>query len=375
MQEKEINYQFKLFYALGIIFIVAGHCSGGGISLFYDWFAPGAFHLELFMFASGYFYRKSDEQHLKTALLKKCKRILLPLYLWNAFYALFVYVSRFKGFTIGGEISAYNLIVAPITNGHQYLYNMGGWYIAPLIMIYVFNLLLRRLLGKYSNDIAIFFLYLAIGLVGIYAAILGHTNGRFDLMFVRFAYFLPWYGLGTLYRSKLEEKDKIPNVIYFTIIMTLQLIVITIYREPKSYVHSWCDNFDNLYMPYTVAALGLFFWLRICRIIAPVIKESKLILLIADNTFAIMLHQFLGFKVLCAVFGLIHKLTKAALFPDFSFDEFYNNIWYCYIPKGQAQWYILYVIAAITFSIVVQKLYEKIVSLFQTLLSKSAAES
>lgn len=59
MSEKNnnTNYTFKLLYALGIIFICAGHCKNGGFSLFYEFFPPYSFHLALFMFASGYFYK------------------------------------------------------------------------------------------------------------------------------------------------------------------------------------------------------------------------------------------------------------------------------------------------------------------------------
>ena len=45
--KKQIDYRFKLLYALGMIFIVAGHCNTGGISLLYDWFHVYGFHLGL----------------------------------------------------------------------------------------------------------------------------------------------------------------------------------------------------------------------------------------------------------------------------------------------------------------------------------------
>ena len=58
-EKKNINYDFKFIYAIGMILVVAGHCSNGGVSIFYDWFTPYAFHLPLFIFASGYFYKKA----------------------------------------------------------------------------------------------------------------------------------------------------------------------------------------------------------------------------------------------------------------------------------------------------------------------------
>ena len=77
--EKKINYQFKILYFFGILFIVACHCSYGGISLGYEWFYPGAFHLALFAFGSGYFYKTSSEDHILAYIWKKFKHLMADL--------------------------------------------------------------------------------------------------------------------------------------------------------------------------------------------------------------------------------------------------------------------------------------------------------
>lgn len=68
---EKIDYRFKILYAIGMVIIVAGHCWNGGISLFYEWFPPYAFHLPLFAFASGYFYKNSHEGGAKSIFGKK----------------------------------------------------------------------------------------------------------------------------------------------------------------------------------------------------------------------------------------------------------------------------------------------------------------
>lgn len=35
-EKKEINYQFKILYAIGMFLVVANHCQNGGISVFYN---------------------------------------------------------------------------------------------------------------------------------------------------------------------------------------------------------------------------------------------------------------------------------------------------------------------------------------------------
>lgn len=71
-----IDYRFKILYAIGIIFVVIGHCGGGGINILSDWFPPYAFHLQLFAFASGYFYKSSSEEYIGKYILKKLKHYL-----------------------------------------------------------------------------------------------------------------------------------------------------------------------------------------------------------------------------------------------------------------------------------------------------------
>ena len=89
MFKEKTNYQFKLVYAIGMILIVANHCGNGGVSLFYEFFPAYAFHLGLFIFTSGYFYKEISEENIKEYVCKKVKHLILPLYLYNFIYALF----------------------------------------------------------------------------------------------------------------------------------------------------------------------------------------------------------------------------------------------------------------------------------------------
>ena len=138
-----VDYRFRLLYALGMIFIVSGHCSGGGVSLFYDWFPPYAFHLGLFAFCSGYFYRDENGADLGAYALRKAKTLLLPMYLWNLFYALLLVVLRRFGFDIGLPPSFATLVTMPLYEGSQFELNMGAWFVVPLFLCQGFTAALR----------------------------------------------------------------------------------------------------------------------------------------------------------------------------------------------------------------------------------------
>ena len=102
---KKINYQFRLLYAIGIVMIVANHTNGnGGVSLFYEIFPAPAFHIGLFVFTSGYFYKEINEDNILKYIIKKFRSLILPLFLWNIVYALIAQLMHMKGFSIGGGV-------------------------------------------------------------------------------------------------------------------------------------------------------------------------------------------------------------------------------------------------------------------------------
>jgi len=342
-----VNYEFKILYVLGIIFIVAGHTNNnGGIAFFNDWFIPYAFHVGLFVFASGYFYKRARQNDIIQYVKKKFIHLIVPLYLWNVFYGVFVYALRYKGFTIGGDLTIENLLLTPITTGHQFAYNLAGWFIIPLFMLEVCNIIFRKVLEKLKveNEYLIFALYLATGLCGAWLSMNGYNTGWL-LVLVRMLYFMPFFGLGMLYNAKLEKIEKVPNVIYFAIVFILQLAVITKYSGIVTYSASWCNDFDNIYMPFIVGFLGIAFWLRISRILVPALKDSKYMNYIANNTFSIMVHQFLGFMLLKFIFSLGNRYFS--LFPNFDWIEYKSNIFYFYLPGGIEQYTILYLLAGL----------------------------
>jgi len=349
-------------YVLGTVLVVATHCGNGGLELLDNWFAPYSFHLAIFMFVSGYFYKSEVEAQPGKYLFKKVKTLLVPLYIWNLCYAVLVWLLSHKGFTIGGPVSLYSLIVAPVTNGHQFVYNMGGWFVIPLFMVQVGNMLLRKAVGRLfprCREWLWFLLYFLMGMAGISLAASGYRTGWW-LVLVRMLYFLPFYSLGTLYRRKLEQYDRrIPGLLYFSIILLCQLVILYFYRKPPNYIPSWCNTFtDGPFMPFVAGILGLAFWLRICKILEPAIGKNKYIHLIADNTYAIMIHQFLGFMAVKTVFALFSKFTP--FFGDFDMGSYKGEIWYYYLPGGLEQMHILYFVAGIALPILIQLTVNKV---------------
>ena len=360
MENKKVNYKFKFLYTIGIIFIVAGHCKNGGISIFYEWFPPYSFHLALFMFASGYFYKENSEENVKKYIWKKVKKLIIPMYIWNFVYAIFTTLIKLKGFSIGSKLNMYNIFIAPILNGHQFVFTMCLWYVVPLFMIEVLNILIRKILKlkiENVNEYVFFIVSLLSGMLGTYLASKGYNKGWY-LFLDRILYFIPFFSLGILYNKKLEKSDKLNNTIYFTIIFLIQLLIITINGKPVTCTPSWCNFNGNVIMPFIVGTLGIAFWLRIAQILEPIVRNSRVVNIISENTFSIMVHQFLGFFAVNTIFAICSKFVPAI--SNFNWHRYKTDIWYYYLPNDIKQWYIIYLIAGIIVPLIISYILEKL---------------
>jgi len=359
--ERRTDYRFKILYAVGIILVVSGHCYGGSISLFKEFFPPYLFHLALFAFSSGYFYKSESEEAVGAYIVKKLKRLIVPYYAWNLVYALLANILKFAGFTMGSSITLFNFFIMPITNGHQFIYNLAGWFVFPLFFIECANVILRRIIWFYKGHLKepfFFTAYFLLGVLGILLANAGYRNG-FWLALVRSLYLLPFFGMGIFYKRVLEKYDTISNIVYFSVVLFSQLLIIFLIGRVPAYTPSWCHDFvDGPIVPFLSGYLAIAFWLRISRILEPAIGNSKIINLISDNTYAIMMHHLMAFMVVKTMFGIIAKTTP--FFSDFGYLAYKTNIWYYYRPNYVDQFLLLYVVAGIALPIIFQIIWNSI---------------
>ena len=86
VRNKSENHTIHVFYLLAIVFVVDGHTTNGHLFEMNGLFRYYSFHLMMFAFGSGYFFKLyggacSDLAH-------RAKKLLVPLYLWNAVYGV-----------------------------------------------------------------------------------------------------------------------------------------------------------------------------------------------------------------------------------------------------------------------------------------------
>ncbi len=108
------NLAFGVLSCIGILCVVMGHMGCDLLSL-NGWLPYAAFHMSLFFFISGYFYRYDRKCTLINFVVQLIKKLLVPFYmLYILYYFLYLLLNRFWGCTIGIETSFFNIRVYSI---------------------------------------------------------------------------------------------------------------------------------------------------------------------------------------------------------------------------------------------------------------------
>ena len=350
------NLQFCILSAIGMIQVVMGHVDEGMLTVG-GLFPYYSFHIALFLFISGYFYRAEEEEHIGAWLVRKTRTLLFPYFIWNLFYGLLVCLLRACGFYIGNEPSLWTLFVEPFLSGHQFLYNAPAWFVPALFLAEAANLIVRRILSlmRIRNEWIIGGLYLCLGLAVVWLSQNGYVYDWYRIP-GRIMYMLPCYQMGRLYRTKLEAGDRLPGWLYFGVLLVVQLTLAACCNG-LAVSAAWCNGFLNgPLVPYLTAATGIAFWLRIARILTPALGKSRFWLYFGSHTFSVMMHQIPAFLAVKGGFALTAAL--AAGFSDFDWEAFFTDVYYVYLPGGLDQFRMLYVVAGIALPLLLCRLLD-----------------
>lgn len=387
---RDYNVAFGILSALAILMIVAGHVgydilTVGGLFPYYS------FHVPLFLFISGYFYREEEEEQPFAYLKKKAKRLLLPYFAWNLVYGVIAWALRaFGGFSMGEGISLKTLLISPFLNGYQFIYNYAAWFVPVLFLIEMMNLCMRLLLKwlRINYEWLILAGTLAVGMVVVQFAIEGRVWGLYKTP-GRILFLYPCFQMGQFYKKKLEVRDSLGNLPYFAIMIGVQ-VLLHLCCNGLAYSCVWCTGFANgPLIPYVTVVTGTAFWLRVAKILSPLCgggqgmrsavqtdvesgltvakseaegKKDKtaaqnpaggFLLYLGRSTYAVMMHHVMAFMLVKAVLAAIASHT--GYLSDFDFVRFYADIDYYYLVKGSAAFQMVYLAAGVLLPLFLQR--------------------
>ena len=356
MTTQKINPSFRILSAFAIIFVVAGHADFGVFDIA-GLFPYYSFHVGVFAFVSGYFYKDENEQNIKKYIAKKVKHLLLPYYGWNIFYGFFTSLLRWLGFGIGNPITLKTLLIDPFLGGHQYGLNFAAWFVPVLFIIEIANVLMRKVLDvlHLKKEFLIFAVALILGMIVVWLSIRGSVWGYYRHIGC-ILFLFPIFQFGTFYKKILEiHTEKFSFCWYFGIVLLIQYIILLSTRGQVAYSTVWCSGFiHNPLVPYVTTFMGIAFWLGIARLLVPVWKPGNLLDQIGKNTFSIMMHHMSGFLVLNTIFFVLFKMGIS--FQDFDVFMYMNSYEYRYLPLGMENGKWLYLLFGIGISLFINSI-------------------
>lgn len=367
--KKQYNMTFCILSALAIIMVVAGHI-GYNIMTVGDLFPYYSFHVPVFMFISGYFYKESEQEHPFSYLKKKACRLLVPYLIWNLAYGLLARALRAGGFAMGEEISLRTLFVDPFLHGYQFLYNYAAWFVPVLLVIEVINLFVRLAFGwalgwirnltgrnlEWLTEWVMLAGSLLAGMMVVWLAIGGHVWGNYKAP-GRILFLFPCYQMGQFYHKKLEAHDTLGNFPYFAIVLGIQ-VILNVCCNGLAFSSVWCTGFGNgPVIPYVTIVSGIAFWLRIAKVLEPVLGKSPAAGYLGRNTFAVMMHHVLAFMLVKMIIAGVAAHTGYCA--DFDFVQFYTNIDYFYLAGGSEAFKMVYLAAGVALPVALKYGAEK----------------
>lgn len=353
MAVRNENREMRILSAIGIILVVAGHL---GYNLFEigDLFPYYSFHVFIFVFISGYFYKPESKDRIGAYIGKKCLSLLLSYFLWNLIYGIVVIVMRSLGFYIGGDLSLWTLFIAPFVDGHQFMYNYPAWFVPALFFIEVVNVIMRKILSllHLENEWLIFAGCLLAGILTVYLAKGGHVWGYYKIP-GRILFMLPGFQLGRIYKEKLEKHDRLSDGVYLVLVILIQVLV-SIWCAGLAFSAVWVSSFANgPLVPYITVCTGIAFWLRVAKILSKIPYFANKLIVIGRNTYSIMMHHIMSFMLLKGFFYLLSVYTP--LCEGFDSKMFFEEVNFVYLAGGAEASKWLYLLVGIGLPLLISK--------------------
>ena len=364
--KSKIDYRFKIIYALAMMSVIAEHCRGKGSLEFHiqGWFNYSSYHMPLFMFAAGYFFKEKYVNFLCAYIIRKIKKLIMPIYLYNFFYGFYIQFLKKKGFKGNIRSFSFGIIFIEPLGGCGFKHITPSWFSSSLFFVETYNIFKRKLFSYFRINLheSIFFIIdIFLSSLSIIFSNKGYNNKILYMHIFRFLHLNIYYEFGIFYNKFIEKLvSNISSDIYFLNIFTFKLCIYLYYGRAPSFYYGMSEYYK--YPPYIViivSSLGIAFWVRISEILEPILGKNKYINLIADNTFSIMINHSFALDIIRTLFAFISQKTKYC--KDFDFNRYYSmDHTYIYLPKNVIQAGIIYFLACIVIPIIIQKVISNI---------------
>ena len=311
---KQRDEQFTILSAVAMLLVILGHINWDilGRSPLLPYYS---YHVMIFVFISGYFFKPEASEKLFEYIWHKFKKLMVPYFIWNAVYGLLAWGLRFLEFEIGGDFNLYNLFIAPFMGGHQFMFNAAAWFVPALFLFEVVNIIIVKVLRilHLDNEYILAAVYIFAGVLVVALAKHGSVYDYYKIP-GRIMIMAPAFALGRLYKLKIKQYDTMPSVIYIPVVVLLSFVMVKTHPG-LNYSAVWVTGFTStIFTPIVTMILGIAFWLRVSKLLYMLLGKiggeiRRFVLRMGNNTYAIMMHQLLGFFFVNTIYAIMRYLV------------------------------------------------------------------
>jgi len=146
INNEQIDYRFKILYFIGIMSVIVEHLHHlSSIDFdFQGWFHYSSYHMPLFMFGAGYFFKQKNLNYMTKYICNKFKKLILPIYIYNLFYGFYSQLLKKFKFKYIRDFSFKIIFLEPLI-GLGFKNIAPSWFSATLFYVEVYNILKRKL--------------------------------------------------------------------------------------------------------------------------------------------------------------------------------------------------------------------------------------
>lgn len=338
---KTTNITFSIMKGIAIISVVVGHVFvRTDIEEFVN-----QYHLAVFFFVAGYFFKDKYIQSPWQFIKKRIKSLYFPfvilcsifLFTHNLFTQFYIYTTTLSTNNILTDFI--DIIIR--LNSNEPL--MGAMWFCPMLLIVsilaLIQLKYKRYIKSYISVLQMFSFFL-LGSVMLYILHLKSPYCIWQNMIVTGIFLMGYF----FHRYEYLLNSYTKQIFFFII----PCIIIYISVELKFYARLQPANIakENPFIILFISTLGSLMVYSLSKIIRTY-KISRLIAIIGDHSFSIMGLHFLAFKLI-SFFIIIsnhYELSQISKFPTI---------------QTSILWNLAYVLSGVTLPVIIAIFYSKI---------------
>lgn len=324
------NQTFNFLYAMAILMVIDDHCSSR-IGFMTSLFPYNSFYMPLFVFSSGYFFKRRG---IAEELVHKSKKLLLPYLGWNLVAVGCAWVLDKLTGTDWIKKPTWDTLRQTVFHGSPTSLNGATWFVMMLFWVSVIYNLIRSIPTppRKKYDAAATLVFACIGFVAVELCIRGYNSrGDWWLWGLRTVFYLQFYHYGYMFRLYGKTiLHRCKRLAVCSCCIAVNVICILLYGDAINfYSTSGMGSFHVWYLPLVTSLSGILFYYEVMEYLARKIGQNSLVDFISRNTFVIM-ESHLLFANIPNFYAYFQALGGNAKYADFSIDTFRSSAWLRY---------------------------------------------